>query len=40
MSSYVDKIMRDFCFHKIEIRKVNYEFQKGGNELMVISKDG
>jgi hypothetical protein len=39
MSSYVDKIMRDFCFHKIEIRKV-YEFQKGGNELMVISKDG
>jgi hypothetical protein len=38
-SGYVDRIMHDFIIHKREIRKVNYEFQKGGNEMMIISKD-
>lgn len=37
-SSYVDRIITRFDSHPIEIRKVNYEFQIGGNEMMVISR--
>ncbi|MBN2367299.1 MAG: methyltransferase domain-containing protein [Calditrichaeota bacterium] len=37
-SSYVEKVLSDFGNHRIEIRKVDYEFQISGNELMVIRK--
>jgi hypothetical protein len=35
-SSYVQKIILKFSGKEIEIRKVSYEFQNGGNELMII----
>ncbi|MFA6102574.1 MAG: hypothetical protein WCV67_04355 [Victivallaceae bacterium] len=35
-SPYVQKILADFKTKTIEIRKVNYEFQRGGNELLII----
>ena len=37
-SVYVDKIRSDLCQFNIDIRKVDYEFQIDGNELMIISK--
>lgn len=37
-SAYVDKIFGEFESFHIEIRRVDYEFQIGGNEMMVISK--
>ncbi len=37
-SSYVKRIMRDLNQFNFEIRKVNYEFQINGNELMIISR--
>jgi hypothetical protein len=39
-SKYLDKIMEHFPNLNVEIRKVNYEFQKGGNEMLVISTGG
>ena len=35
-SPYVQKVIDDFKTKAIEIRKVNYEFQRGGNEMMII----
>lgn len=35
-SPYVKRILSDFCHCEIEIRKVNYEFQIGGNEVLII----
>lgn len=35
-SPYVQKILADFKTKTIEIRKVNYEFQREGNELLII----
>ncbi|WP_333860686.1 hypothetical protein [Clostridium sp.] len=37
-SLFVDKLIEDGCFSKYEIKtvKVNYEFVKGGNEMLVI----
>ncbi|MBA3027969.1 MAG: class I SAM-dependent methyltransferase [Desulfobacteraceae bacterium] len=35
-SSYVEGILRDFKDRDIEIRKVDYEFQVGGNEVLII----
>jgi SAM-dependent methyltransferase len=37
-STYVSRIVDDLNDYNIEIRKVNYEFQINGNELMTISK--
>ncbi len=37
-SAYVDGIVSRFNTYAIEIRKVNYEFQIGGNEVMIISR--
>jgi predicted SAM-dependent methyltransferase len=39
-SKYLDKIMEHFSELNIEIRKVNYEFQKDGNEMLVVSTGG
>jgi len=39
-SKYVDKIMEYFSELNVEIRKVDYEFQKGGNEVLVVSTGG
>jgi ubiquinone/menaquinone biosynthesis C-methylase UbiE len=35
-SPYVERIMSDFKEMEIVIKQVNYEFQIGGNELLVI----
>ncbi len=35
-SPYLEKVLSDFKEMEIVIRKVNYEFQIGGNELLVI----
>lgn len=35
-SSYIDRIIEDFRFHSIEIRMVDYEFQIGGNEVLIV----
>ena len=35
-SPFVQKTISDFQEKEIEIRKVNYEFQIGGNELLII----
>jgi len=35
-SPYVGRIISDFDSHQTEIRKVNYEFQIGGNEVLII----
>lgn len=35
-SPYVQRIFTDFKAETIEVRKVNYEFQRGGNELLII----
>jgi hypothetical protein len=35
-SPYVQRIISDFSEKKITIRKVNYEFQIGGNEVLII----
>jgi hypothetical protein len=37
-SMYVDRIVSDLKQYDIEIRKVKYEFQMNGNEMMRISK--
>jgi hypothetical protein len=37
-SAYVDRIIRDLHQYNVELRKVKYEFQINGNELMIISK--
>ncbi len=37
-SPYVDRLLTDFKDYDIEIRKVNYEFQAGGNEVFVVRK--
>ncbi|MFA5260313.1 MAG: SAM-dependent methyltransferase [Candidatus Omnitrophota bacterium] len=37
-SPYVPKIILEFKAHKMEIKKVSYEFQIGGNELLIIRK--
>lgn len=39
-SPYVGKILNDFNKCRIEIRKVRYEFQIGGNEVLIIKKAG
>jgi hypothetical protein len=39
-SFYVSKIVADFDKYDIEIQKVNYEFQIGGNEQLIIKKSG
>lgn len=39
-SEYVNRILDDFKSFRINIQLVDYEFQKGGNEMMVISKAG
>jgi len=36
-SKYVERMINDLHQYDFEIRKVNYEFQVGGNELMIIS---
>ena len=35
-SPYVERILADFKAKTIEIRKVSYEFHRGGNEMMTI----
>jgi len=35
-SRYVERIIADYKGRKIEIKKVDYEFQIGGNELLII----
>lgn len=35
-SPYVQRIIAEFKTRKAEIRRVNYEFQRGGNELLII----
>jgi hypothetical protein len=35
-SPYVEGIMSEFRNMTVEVRKVDYEFQRGGNELMII----
>jgi len=35
-SPYVERIIKEFRSESIEVRKVNYEFQIGGNELLII----
>lgn len=35
-SPYVQQIIEEFQHKRVEIRKVNYEFQIGGNELLII----
>ena len=37
-SPYVKGIIEEFRSEKIEVRKVNYEFQIGGNEMLIIKK--
>jgi hypothetical protein len=37
-SPYVDRIIHDLNHCTIEIRKVNYEFQRNGNEVMIVSE--
>lgn len=37
-SPYLKKIESEFELYKTEIRKVSYEFQIGGNEMLTISK--
>ena len=37
-SPYVQKVMSEMRSERIEIRKVKYEFQIGGNELLIIRK--
>ncbi|MBN1994821.1 MAG: SAM-dependent methyltransferase [Anaerolineae bacterium] len=37
-SAYVERITADFEANEIEVRKVNYEFQIGGNEVLIIRK--
>jgi hypothetical protein len=38
-SPYVDGVISRFQSYRIEIREVPYEFQVGGNEMMVISRE-
>ncbi|MDD5772741.1 MAG: SAM-dependent methyltransferase [bacterium] len=38
-SSYVSNVLTDFKKNSIEIRKVNYEFQIGGNKLLIIKRN-
>ncbi len=35
-SVYVQKVISEFNDKEVEIKKVNYEFQNGGNELLII----
>ena len=35
-SMYVDRVLEMFCDRETGIRKVNYEFQIGGNEVLII----
>ncbi len=37
-SLYVDRIVKDLSQYNFKIRKVNYEFQIGGNEMMIITR--
>ena len=37
-SPYVKGIIEEFRTEKTEVRKVNYEFQIGGNEMLIIKK--
>ncbi|HPB68034.1 MAG TPA: SAM-dependent methyltransferase [Candidatus Omnitrophota bacterium] len=39
-SPYISKILLEFQAECLEIRKVAYEFQIGGNELLIIKKTG
>jgi hypothetical protein len=34
----VEGILKDFQDKDVEIRKVDYEFQVGGNEVLIIKK--
>ncbi|HAR64346.1 MAG TPA: SAM-dependent methyltransferase [Candidatus Margulisbacteria bacterium] len=36
ISSYLGEILKEFSYKKIEIKKVDYEFQVGGNQLLII----
>lgn len=38
-SPYIDPVIRRFGRYAIKVRKVDYEFQIGGNEMMVISRN-
>jgi len=35
-SPYVEEIKKDFHTQVVEIRQVNYEFQIGGNQVMIV----
>ena len=35
-SAYVDGIINEFKNRRLEVRKVDYEFQVGGNEVLII----
>ena len=39
-SSYVSGIIDELGTERVEVRKVNYEFQVGGNELLIIKTSG
>lgn len=39
-SPYVQAIMQDFQAQSIEVRRVNYEFQIGGNEVLIVRNSG
>jgi hypothetical protein len=35
-SRYLQGVLERFQEYKLEIRKVNYEFQRGGNKMLVL----
>src|SRR5207253_674088 len=37
-SIHLDRILKEFPDKKIEIRKVDYEFQIGGNEVLILKE--
>jgi hypothetical protein len=39
-SRYLQGVLCGFQGYKFEIRKVNYEFQRGGNKMLVIENHG
>jgi len=38
-SRYLQGVLESFQEYKLEIRKVNYEFQRGGNRMLVLEND-
>jgi len=38
-SPYLDAVLKEFQSKSVEVRIVNYEFQIGGNEVLIIKSD-